>query len=96
MVRTEPFKCPDCGAVYQVVKVEAGPETVELPRLRRAARPAAMAISSSSISSCGTRASCAGRDGVIGPSPTGAIILCSSVRRGDRARLGELGAHVAV
>ena len=29
MVRTEPFKCPDCGAVYQVVKVEAGPETVD-------------------------------------------------------------------
>jgi predicted Zn finger-like uncharacterized protein len=29
MIRTEPFKCPDCGAVYQVVKVEAGPETVD-------------------------------------------------------------------
>jgi predicted Zn finger-like uncharacterized protein len=23
------FKCPSCGAVYQVVKAEAGPETVD-------------------------------------------------------------------
>jgi hypothetical protein len=23
------FKCPSCGAVYQMVKVEAGPETVD-------------------------------------------------------------------
>jgi predicted Zn finger-like uncharacterized protein len=29
MVRTEPFKCPNCGALYRVIKVEAGPETVD-------------------------------------------------------------------
>ena len=29
MVRTVPFKCPHCGALYQVVKEEAGPETVD-------------------------------------------------------------------
>ena len=28
MVRTEPFKCPNCGTLYQVVKTDAGPETV--------------------------------------------------------------------
>jgi len=29
MVRTEPFKCPNCGAHYQVVITDAGPETVD-------------------------------------------------------------------
>ncbi len=29
MVRTVPFKCPQCGAIYQVIKTEAGPETVD-------------------------------------------------------------------
>ena len=29
MVRMELFKCPDCGALYRVIKVEAGPETVD-------------------------------------------------------------------
>jgi uncharacterized Zn finger protein (UPF0148 family) len=29
MVRTEPFKCPNCGTLYQLVKAEAGPETVD-------------------------------------------------------------------
>ena len=29
MVLTVPFRCPNCGALYQVVKVEAGPETVD-------------------------------------------------------------------
>jgi predicted Zn finger-like uncharacterized protein len=29
MVKTESFKCPNCGALYQVVKVDAGPETVD-------------------------------------------------------------------
>jgi predicted Zn finger-like uncharacterized protein len=28
MVRAEFFKCPNCSALYQVIKVEAGPETV--------------------------------------------------------------------
>lgn len=28
MVRTVPFKCPQCGAIYQVIKTEAGPETI--------------------------------------------------------------------
>ena len=28
MVRTGPFKCPNCGTLYQVVKTDAGPETV--------------------------------------------------------------------
>ncbi len=27
MLRTVLFKCPNCRAVYQVVKAEAGPET---------------------------------------------------------------------
>jgi predicted Zn finger-like uncharacterized protein len=27
MVRTEPFKCPNCGTFYQIVKADAGPET---------------------------------------------------------------------
>jgi hypothetical protein len=25
----EPFKCPNCGAFYQAVKVDAGPEIVD-------------------------------------------------------------------
>ena len=29
MVRTEPFKCPNCGTLYQMVKTEAGPEIVD-------------------------------------------------------------------
>jgi predicted Zn finger-like uncharacterized protein len=29
MVRTEPFKCPNCGTLYQVIKADAGPETVD-------------------------------------------------------------------
>jgi predicted Zn finger-like uncharacterized protein len=29
MVVTVPFRCPNCGALYQVVKVDAGPETVD-------------------------------------------------------------------
>jgi hypothetical protein len=29
MVRTEPFKCPNCGSLYQIVKADAGPETVD-------------------------------------------------------------------
>jgi predicted Zn finger-like uncharacterized protein len=29
MVRTEPFKCPNCGTVYQIVKAEVGLETVD-------------------------------------------------------------------
>jgi DNA-directed RNA polymerase subunit RPC12/RpoP len=29
MVLTVPFKCPNCGALYQVAKVQAGPETVD-------------------------------------------------------------------
>jgi hypothetical protein len=31
MIRTVPFKCPHCGAIYQIVKEEAGPETVDTP-----------------------------------------------------------------
>jgi predicted Zn finger-like uncharacterized protein len=31
MLRTVLFKCPNCGAVYQVVKAEAGPETSDGP-----------------------------------------------------------------
>ena len=29
MIRTEPFKCPSCGALYQIVKIEAGLETID-------------------------------------------------------------------
>jgi predicted Zn finger-like uncharacterized protein len=29
MVLTVPFRCPNCGALYQVVKVQAGRETVD-------------------------------------------------------------------
>jgi hypothetical protein len=29
MISTVPFRCPNCGAFYQAVKVEAGPETVD-------------------------------------------------------------------
>ena len=29
MIRTEPFKCPSCGALYQIVKIEAGRETID-------------------------------------------------------------------
>ena len=29
MVKAEPFKCPNCGAFYRVVKTDAGPETVD-------------------------------------------------------------------
>jgi predicted Zn finger-like uncharacterized protein len=29
MILTVPFTCPNCGAQYQVVKIEAGPETVD-------------------------------------------------------------------
>jgi predicted Zn finger-like uncharacterized protein len=28
MVCIEPFKCPNCGALYRVVKTEAGPKAV--------------------------------------------------------------------
>jgi hypothetical protein len=27
MLRTVQFQCPNCGALYQVIKCEAGPET---------------------------------------------------------------------
>lgn len=27
MAMTEPFECPECGTLYQVVKIEGGPET---------------------------------------------------------------------
>ena len=29
MAREHAFKCPNCKALYQVVKVEAGPETAD-------------------------------------------------------------------
>jgi hypothetical protein len=32
----KPFTCPDCQALYHLVKVEAGPETVEHPLACRA------------------------------------------------------------
>ena len=36
MVRTEPFRCPNCGTFYQLVKADAGPETVDRQIKRRA------------------------------------------------------------
>ena len=53
MLRTVQFKCPNCGALYQVVKGEAGPETDDRQiTCRPAARHllAAMDGSSSNIS----------------------------------------------
>jgi hypothetical protein len=37
MVKAEFFKCPKCAALYQVIKVEAGPETAnsEVPQWNR-------------------------------------------------------------
>ena len=29
MLKTEPFKCSNCGAHYQIVRAEAGPETID-------------------------------------------------------------------
>ena len=47
------FHCPNCNALYEVVKVEAGPETayraINWPCLRRPASTFAKASSSSSI-----------------------------------------------
>jgi len=53
------FNCPHCDALYQIVKVEAGPETVTddwvTCRNCAGALPAAKGIPSSNIFFCGSR-----------------------------------------
>ena len=56
MLRTVQFQCLNCGALYQVLKCEAGPETDDRQITCRACGApllAAMDSSSSNISFCG-------------------------------------------